>query len=163
MVNIIVVLNFKNIHYIYILAFFTEPNHNSNKVQKLNLYIKILSLIGIILAIYLIWQQISRPAFQVCSINSTINCDAIISGPVSKTLDIPTPLYGLAGYIIIFIAAYLKKRKIILAAASFGLVFCLWIFIQEVVLLKVICPICIICQLIMISVFYLSLLINRRR
>jgi uncharacterized membrane protein len=80
----------------------------------------------------------------------------MISGSVSKTLGIPTPLYGLIGYICIFIAAILKKKRTILGFATFGLLFCLWIAYQELFLLHVICPVCILCQLIMISVFSLA-------
>jgi uncharacterized membrane protein len=126
-------------------------------------FIKVLAGFGIILAVYLLWQQISRPAFQPCNINSYINCEAVISGPVAKTFGIPTPLYGLIGYIVILCAAIYEKKKLMLSMAAFGLVFCLWIAYQELFLLHVICPICITCQLIMISVFTLSILINYKK
>jgi len=66
-------------------------------------WIKILAVTGIGLAIYLLWQQIFQPTFQLCNINSTVNCDAIIKGAVAKTLGIPTPLIGLFGYFVCFI------------------------------------------------------------
>jgi uncharacterized membrane protein len=130
--------------------------------DKLYLYIKILSTFGVILAMYLLWQQIFRPEFQICSISETVNCDAIISGPVAKTLGVPTPLYGLIGYTIIYFAAVLRKQKLMLGVATFGLLFCLWIGYRELFELNVICPICIGCQLTMISVFTLSIIVNRR-
>lgn len=115
-----------------------------------------LSVVGIFLALYLLWQQLYRPEFQPCSINSVVNCDAIISGPVAKTLGLPTPLYGLIGYTLIFISAYFYKTKLLRSVALFGLLFCLWIGYKELVVLRVICPICIACQGIMISVFTLA-------
>jgi len=127
--------------------------------NKIFLYIRILSLMGILLAIYLLVEQIFRPAFQPCNINDTVNCNAIISGSVSKTLGLPTPLYGLIGYIVIFFAAIFTRKKLILATAAFGLIFCLWIAYQELFLLHVICPACILCQLIMIAVFSLALVV----
>lgn len=123
------------------------------KIYKI---IKILSVIGILLAVYLLWQQFARPAFQPCSINDWINCDAVIKGPVAKTFGIPTPLYGLVGYIVIFFAAQFKKPKLLLSMAAFGLLFCLSIAYIELFQLKVICPICIACQIIMISIFILA-------
>ena len=125
--------------------------------EKIFYYVKILAIIGLLLSTYLLWQQFFHPAFQPCNINSWINCDAVISGPVAKTLGIPTPLYGFIGYIIIFFAALFRKTKLMLGMAGFGLIFCLWIAYQELFLLRVICPVCISCQIVMISIFILSL------
>ena len=125
--------------------------------DKIFNYVKILSAFGILLAVYLLWQQLAQPAFKPCSINATVNCDAIVTGPVAKTLGVSTPLYGLVGYIVIFIASVLRKTKLMLSMATFGLVFCLWIAYQELVLLRVICPVCILCQVTMLSIFTLSL------
>lgn len=132
------------------------------KAEKILFTIKILSIIGIGLAIYLLWQQTFQPAFRPCTINATINCDAIINGPVAKTLGIPTPLYGLIGYTVILISAILKKKKLMLFMATFGLAFCAWIAYKELVELKVICPICIVCQTIMVSVFSLSVYLFKK-
>lgn len=124
--------------------------------------IMVLASIGIVLAVYLLWQQFFHPAFQPCSITQTVNCNAIISGPVAKTLGIPTPLYGLIGYIVIFFSALLRKRKVLLFTATFGLLFCLWIGYREIFQLHVVCPVCIICQIVMIGVFLLALRANQK-
>lgn len=124
--------------------------------------IKILSIIGIGLAVYLLVEQLTQTSFRPCTINSTINCDAIISGEVAKTFGISTPLYGLIGYIVIFIAALFKKKKLLLSMAGFGLVFCLYIAYQELLILQVICPVCILCQVIMITIFTLSTIIIKK-
>jgi uncharacterized membrane protein len=129
--------------------------------EKLFNYVKILAVIGITLAIYLLWEQLAKPSFQPCRINSRVNCDAIISGAVAKTFGLPTPLYGLVGYIVILISAFLKKKKLILMMATFGLVFCLWIAYKEILILNVICPVCIMCQIVMISVFGIGFLLNK--
>lgn len=129
--------------------------------SRLFKYIIYLSIVGIAVAIYLLFEQFTRSSFNPCNINSTINCDAIISGEVSKTLGLPTPLYGLVGYIFMFISALYKKRKTLLGIATFGLLFCLWIAYQELFLLHVICPACIICQTVMIAVFALAIYLNR--
>lgn len=123
--------------------------------------IKSLSLVGIILALYLLWQQFFTPSFQPCTINATINCDAIISGAVAKTFGISTPLYGLVGYLIIFFAAITKRKNLLLGMAVFGTVFCLWIGYREIFELSVICPVCILCQMIMLTIFTLSIIIMR--
>lgn len=130
-------------------------------MNKIYFYVKVLSAIGIVLAIYLLWGQIFHPAFQPCDINATVNCEAIISGSVSKTLGLPTPLYGLIGYIAILLSAIFCRKKILLAIAAFGLIFLLRIAFIELFLLHVLCPVCIGCQIIMAAVFTLSLIINR--
>ncbi len=125
-------------------------------------YIRALAIIGIVLACYLLFEQWTKPATTLCSINATINCDAVIKGAVAKTLGIPTPLYGLIGYIIIFFAATFKKPRLLLSMAAFGLAFCLYIAYVELIILRTVCPVCVLCQLDMITTFILSILIYRR-
>lgn len=117
-----------------------------------------LSLFGIALAIYLLTEQITRSSFQPCNINSFVNCNAIISGPVANTFGIPTPLIGLMGYVVLLFASLRKMKRLLLGTAIFGLVFCLWIAYIELFLLHVICPVCILCQVTMLSVFTLSVI-----
>lgn len=130
--------------------------------ERLVIWIKALAVVGIGLAVFLLWEQIYRPAFQPCNINATVNCDAVISGEVSKTLGIPTPLIGLIGYIVILFAAFRRKTKLILGMAAFGLAFCLYIAYRELFQLHVVCPVCILCQIDMITVFIMGILMNRR-
>ncbi|MBI2641679.1 vitamin K epoxide reductase family protein [Candidatus Roizmanbacteria bacterium] len=127
---------------------------NTNTIWKI---ISFLSLTGIVLASYLLYSYIVRPAFQPCSINQTINCDAVIKGPVSTFFGLPTSLIGLIGYIVIFASSLLKKKRLLLAMSTFGLIFCLRITVIELFVIKVICPVCIACQLIMLVIFFLSL------
>ncbi len=133
------------------------------KYSKLFLAVSYLSFIGVLLAVYLLWEQFFHPAFQPCNINSFINCNAIISGAVANTLGIPTPIYGLIGYIVLMIAGLMHQKKLILGTASFGLVFCLYIAFRELVQLRVICPVCITCQVVMISVFTIGVILIHRK
>lgn len=121
-----------------------------------------LGLVGVFLASYLLWEQMHKSAVPFCTINSTVNCDAIISGEVSKTLGIPTPLIGLIGYIFILIGAFKKNAKLVLGMAGFGLAFCLYIGARETFELRVTCPVCIACLVDMATVFILSVLLKRK-
>jgi uncharacterized membrane protein len=132
------------------------------RAQKIFSWIRILSSIGILLAVYLLWEQLSHSPFRPCDINSVVNCDAIISGPVAQTFGIPTPLYGLVGYIVIFVSATFAWKRLLLAMTTFGLAFCLWIGSRELFQLHVVCPVCIACQLVMITVFVLSLFAQKK-
>ena len=131
--------------------------------QKLLFFVKVLSIIGMLLAVYLLWEQTTHSAFQPCRINDTLNCDAIISGAVAKTFGIPTPLYGLIGYIVIFFSAVFRKKKLLLGVATLGLSFCLWIAYRELFELHVICPVCIACQLIMTTIFSFSIVLLKKK
>jgi len=130
--------------------------------ERLVIWVKVLAVIGIGLAVFLLWEQMFRPSFQPCNINATVNCDAVISGEVSSTLGIPTPLIGLIGYIVILFAAFKRKAKLILSMAVFGLAFCLYIAYRELFQLHVVCPVCILCQLDMIAVFILGIILNKK-
>ncbi|MEX1052654.1 MAG: vitamin K epoxide reductase family protein [Patescibacteria group bacterium] len=124
-------------------------------------WISVLSFIGILLATYLYYSYLTQPEFRPCSINATVNCDAVISGEVALTLGIPTALYGLIGYIVIFLGSLFKKAKLVLAVATFGLLFCLYILSIEIFQLGVYCPVCLGCLVVMISVFFLSVKLNK--
>jgi uncharacterized membrane protein len=124
-------------------------------------WVKFLAVLGIGLAVFLLWERYAQPTFQPCNINATVNCDAVISGEVSNTLGVPTPIIGLVGYIVILISAIMKKPKLVLGMATFGLAFCLYIAYRELFELRVVCPVCILCQLDMITVFVLGALITK--
>lgn len=130
--------------------------------KKLYTLVSVFAVFGIMLAIYLLYEQITKSTSSICNISESVNCDAIISGPVSKTLGIPTPLIGLVGYICILFASIYKIPKLALGMSTFGLLFCLWIGYRELFELNVICPMCIGCQTIIIVEFILSIILNRK-
>lgn len=149
---------------------FQDPDCLNRKIvilcrcmDKIYKWVKLLALIGIGLALFLLWERFFEPSFQPCNINATINCDAVIKGEVANTFGVPTPLIGLIGYVIILISAIKRSPKVLLAMATFGLTFCLYIFYREIFELKVICPVCILCQLDMITVFILGVILNRNK
>ena len=133
------------------------------KEKNLYFWVKALAVFGIALAVYLLYEQAFQPAFRPCTINAVVNCDAVIDGPVAKTLGIPTPLYGLVGYIFILFGAIKRYKGLVLGMATFGLLFCAYIAYQELYILRVICPVCIGCQLDMIATFILAILLNRKK
>lgn len=127
------------------------------KNDKTVLFIRILSVIGIVLASYLFYEYVFHPPFQPCSINSVINCDAVTKGAVSKTLGIPTALYGLVGYVSILLLSFTKKMKLLLGMATFGMLFCLRITIIELFVIHTYCPVCLTCQLDMLLLFFIAI------
>lgn len=127
------------------------------KIWKVVLF---LAVIGIFLASYLFYNYLIKPPLQLCYINSNVNCDAVTKGEISTLFGVPVSLVGLIGYIVILISSIIKNKKMVFYMAGFGMVFCLYITFQEVFFLKVICPVCLACQLDMLLVFLLGLKLN---
>ncbi len=117
----------------------------------------VLSIIGILLATYLFYNFLTKPAFQPCYINSQINCDAVTKGSLAIMFGVPVSLIGLVGYIVILLSSLFKNKNLLLLMSTFGLIFCLYITYQEVFIVKVICPVCLACQLVMLAIFLLGL------
>lgn len=119
-----------------------------------------LSILGILLASYLFYNFLTKPLFESCYLNSHINCDAVTKGTLSTLFGIPVSLIGLIGYIVILISSIFKKKLLVLGMSTFGMIFCLAITYQEIFKLKVICPVCLACQLVMLVVFILAVYLN---
>ncbi len=128
--------------------------------KKVWTYVTWLSAFGILLAFYLFYEFLTKPTVVPCYINSYVNCDAVTKGSLSTLFGIPVSLVGLVGYVVILFSALFKQRKLVLGMSAFGMLFCLFITYQEVFRLKVLCPVCLTCQLVMIVNFCFGLKLN---
>lgn len=121
-----------------------------------------LSVMGLVLAAYLMYQYL-KPAYGgICNINDRFNCLPTTKGELKNFLGIPVPVIGGIGYGVILVSSLLRKPKLLFAMAAFGTLFCLRITFLEVFVVKVICPVCIICQIVMLAVFVCSLVLLKR-
>lgn len=130
--------------------------------RDLFVYTKWLSIIGIGLALYLFYEYLTVPEVSPCYINSYINCEASTKGPLANTLGIPTALYGLVGYSLILLSSIKKWKRVLFGVATFGLLFCLRITFLELFVIKQICPVCIACQIVMLTLFIMSVKLLKR-
>ena len=119
-----------------------------------------LSVLGIVLATYLFYNFLTKPLFESCYVNSHINCDAVTKGSLSTLFGIPVSLVGLTGYIVILLSSIFKKKLLVLGMSAFGMAFCLFLTYQEIFILKVICPVCLTCQFVMLATFSLAVYLN---
>lgn len=127
--------------------------------------ITLLSAVGILLALYLLYNFMayrgilfSTPS-QICNINDRFNCLPTTAGNLSLFYGIPVALVGLIGYIVILLASIRKMVKTALFMTLFGMLFCLRLTYLELAVEQIICPVCIMCQMIMATVFTLSIVI----
>lgn len=134
-------------------------------MQKYSLYkiITVLSVIGIFLASFLFINFLTKPAVEICTINEQFNCDAVTKGTLSTIAGIPVSLIGLIGYLAILIFSLLKNRKAVLGVAVFGMVFCLRLTFLELFSIKVVCPVCLACQLDMLIISILAFRMNFKK
>ena len=138
------------------------------KNQTLWRLITILASVGILLALYLMYNFMayrgiifSSPS-EICNINPSINCSPVTSGNLSTWFGVPVSVVGLIGYIVILIGSLRKMKKTTLFMTAFGMFFCLRLTILELFVEHIVCPVCTMCQLIMATVFILSIVIMVR-
>ena len=122
-----------------------------------------LSLFGIVLASYLFYNYLAPSPLTLCDVNSTVNCDAVTKGPLAEFAGIPVSLVGLVGYALILVSGILKNKKLLLFMSSFGMLFCLRLTYLEIFSLKVFCPVCGLCQLVMLILFLIGLKLYRTK
>ena len=123
----------------------------------------VLSLIGIVLASYLFYNYLAPSPLTLCDINATVNCDAVTKGPLAEFMGVPVSLVGLIGYAFILISGILKNKKLLLFMSTFGMLFCLRLTYLEIFSLKVFCPVCGACQLVMLTLFIIGLKLYRTK
>lgn len=131
--------------------------------MKLNRIIFILALLGVVIAIYVL-QSFVRQAPIVC-LNS--GCELVRKHPASYLWGVPVPAFGLVGYSIIAVLAFLrttlpltKARQALgwmLGIATGGLLFVVWFTYTELFVIHAICTWCAVSAVNMAAVFSLTL------
>ncbi|MEK7577731.1 MAG: vitamin K epoxide reductase family protein [Patescibacteria group bacterium] len=128
----------------------------------INRTIFVLSLLGIVMAVYVL-QSFVRQAPIVCVSNG---CEIVRKHPASYPFGIPVPAFGLVGYSILALSAFLKTlergkkwqstlTKIMLGVALFGVGFVSWFTYTEITIIKGICMWCAISAVNMVIIFAL--------
>ncbi len=133
-----------------------------------NRIIFFLSLLGIFMAIYVL-QSFLRHTGIVCA---TGGCEAVRKSPYSWPLGVPVPAFGLVGYILLAVCAFLRTTKrsplwsalisrTMLGVAVCGVLFVSWFTYTELFIIKGVCMWCAISSLDMYTIFIL-LMIHRK-
>ena len=123
----------------------------------------VLAIVGVALASFLFYNFLNKPVVEVCTINDQVNCDAVTKGALATLFGIPVSLIGLVGYLAILFASAFKSKKAILGISAFGMLFCLRLTFLELFSIKVVCPVCLSCQIDMLALFLLSAFANFKR
>lgn len=124
----------------------------------------ILSTLGITLSVYLTYLYYAKAQATFCAIGS--GCDTVRESPYSAILGIPVSVFGIIGYLSIFIlslvsVSYSRTRWLLLYFLSLvGFVFSAYLTYVELFVIKAICPYCVASAFI-ITVILITLLIRR--
>ena len=134
--------------------------------KTINRIIFILSLMGIIMAVYVL-QSFVRQAPIVC-VNT--GCELVRKNPSSYIFGIPVPAFGLIGYLLLAVLTFLRTTsknpsllKAMLGIAIFGVFFVSWFTYTELVIIKAICTWCAISAINMFVIFLLTIKSWRQR
>mgnify|MGYP001564589588 FL=1 len=134
--------------------------------MRINRIIFVLSLVGVIIAIYVL-QSFLRDAPIVC-LNS--GCELVRKNPASYIFGIPVPAFGLVGYSFLAILAFAKTTKgtkkhiissLMLGIATFGALFVTWFTYTELFVIRAVCTWCAVSAVNMLIIFALTLKSSR--
>lgn len=133
---------------------------NTERVILLNRFIFVLSLAGVLIAIYVL-QGWLRHSPLVCLNGSS--CATVAKSPYSYPFGIPVPAVGLLGYTFLTILSFLRttstdKRLLygILGMALFGVVFVSWFTYTELFIIHAVCTWCAVSAINMPVIFLLA-------
>lgn len=136
-----------------------KQKSDSNYIRKFNRIIFILSILGLIIAVY-VFQSFLRKTSIVC-INT--GCETVRNSPFSYIFGIPVPGVGLAGYSFLAILSFLRtmspdKRFLygMLGISTFGVVFVSWFTYTEIFIIEAICTWCAVSAANMLVIFLLT-------
>ncbi len=119
-------------------------------------FIVTLSLAGVIVAALALQVHYST-ATEPCSINARWDCGIVNHSRYSMFHQVPVAAIGVAGYLLLGILAWMRRRVLVLIFAIIGLAFSLHLSSVERNILEVWCLYCVISQGIIALMTLLSL------
>jgi uncharacterized membrane protein len=94
---------------------------------------------------------------EPCSINDKWDCGVVNHSPYAVMYGVPVAAIGIAGYLLIAVLGFLRKRGWLLLAVLAGLAFALFLTNIEAHVLEVWCVYCVISQAIIAVLTLLAL------
>ena len=131
--------------------------------KRLNRFIFFLSTIGILIALY-VTQSFLRKTGIVC-LNT--GCEQVRKNPASYIFGIPVPVFGLIGYSLLALFAFLRTTTNyelrtkplltwMLSISTFGVVFVSWFTWTELVIIRAVCTWCAVSAVNMVTIWLLT-------
>ncbi|HKT69670.1 MAG TPA: vitamin K epoxide reductase family protein [Terriglobales bacterium] len=124
-----------------------------------------LAVLGIVVSV-LAFQIHYSNAVQPCDINARWDCGIVNHSRYSMIGPIPVAAIGIAGYLLLAILAFMRRRGLTLIAAVIGLGYALYLSNIEAHVLEVWCLYCVSSQILIALITLLAILwtiIGRRK
>jgi len=115
-----------------------------------------LALVGCIVALLALRVHYSNDT-QPCSVNERWDCGIVNHSSFAVVDHVPVAAVGMAGYVVLGILAWLRRRFVLLLLALAGLGFALRLTFLEEYVLQVWCFYCVISQAVIAVIALLSL------
>jgi len=122
----------------------------------------LLAVLGLLDSIYLVWVKYTG-AYALCG--PIGNCESVNSSQYSEIFGIPISLLGAGAYAIIIVLLLLENRgqfwaefgsMIVFGMSLIGVLYSIYLTYIEIVVLKAICPYCVISAIILFILLFLS-------
>lgn len=129
-----------------------------------------MAILGAIVAGYGLWQHYAPTGSSFCNLSATVSCDLVNQSIYSEIYGIPIAAIGVLGYLAIAFAGIIAlvraswvKEAIhgLLWMTIIGTIFQLVFMYIEFFVIKVVCPVCVVSQLLIILEVVLSILVLR--
>ncbi len=104
----------------------------------------ILAVLGIIVSSLALREHYRTYGDSPCSINERWDCGVVNHSPYAMRFGIPVAVFGIAGYILMAVLAYLRSYRLLLVPTFAGLVYSLYLANIEANVLGVWCIYCVI-------------------
>ncbi|MHB8362906.1 MAG: vitamin K epoxide reductase family protein [Patescibacteria group bacterium] len=119
--------------------------------------IQILSLIGIVVSLYLIYSHYTDTSLA-CPENSVINCANVVTSQYSTFFTLPLPVYGILYFIFSFVLAFIPKlKKLLFVVSIIALILVFRLVYIEIALIGSICIYCTSLHIIIFLIFSILL------
>lgn len=116
----------------------------------------LLALAGIIVSVLALQVHFSTESTP-CSINEKWDCGIVNHSPYAVIYGVPVAAMGIAGYLLILVLAWLRRRGLLLVATMIGMGFALYLTHIEAKVLGVWCVYCVTSQAIIAALLLLSI------
>ena len=108
--------------------------------------IVILAILGIVVSSLALKVHYDDPGKEPCSINDKWDCGVVNHSPYAMIRGVPVAAIGIAGYLLIAVLGFARRKGLLLVSVLVGFAFALYLTNIEAHVLEVYCLYCVISQ-----------------
>lgn len=140
---------------------------SKNKILNI---IKYLSLVGIVVALYSLYEYYYGTVNSFCNLSSKFSCYAVYQSGYSAIFGVPVALLGIIGYGFIFTLSHWgvsgkisRFQDLVFATSLLAVIFSGRLVYISGFIIKAWCPSCIISYVIILAIFVCAIFLKRSR